>query len=375
MRTRKPRILVIARGHLGDMVGALPALRDLRAGYPGAHISVVANEYARGVLEGCPFVDEVIYGFGYAPRTRWKATALRLKLIGRILGRYDIALSLRMAPRWSPLLSLVSGAGTRVGYRQPGLAGRLLNHDLGPEKFPEPNRLTNVKVVRSLGLRASPAPARLDWISPADRQKADSLLIERGLRLGERFAVFQIASHWGCYEWRSDKWATVADHLALKHRLKVLVVGTGDDFELRKFAELSELSPVPITLQGKTTLPMLFHIVARASLVVAADSAMTQIAMAQGTPAIIMFGIEPKVRNGPLPEEAGRMEEIQHWEGPGLAPTPNPHCRFGQSHCHSEHCCENSSLQQIAPAEVCERADRILERVAPTAEELATTPT
>src|SRR5437899_3477452 len=67
----KPRILVVARGHLGDILGALPALRGLRQGFRDAHITVIANEYVRGALEQCPFVDEVIYGFTYRSRSRW----------------------------------------------------------------------------------------------------------------------------------------------------------------------------------------------------------------------------------------------------------------------------------------------------------------
>jgi ADP-heptose:LPS heptosyltransferase len=94
--------------------------------------------------------------------------------------------------------------------------------------------------------------------------------------------------------------------------------------------------------------------------VVASDSAITQVAIAQRVPSVILFGIEPEVRNGPLPNEAHLMETIQYWEGPGLAPQPNTHCLFGQSHCHTGHCRENSSFQRITPREVCDRVDRLL---------------
>jgi ADP-heptose:LPS heptosyltransferase len=107
---------------------------------------------------------------------------------------------------------------------------------------------------------------------------------------------------------------------------------------------------------------MLFHIISRASLVVAADSALTQVAIAQRVPSVILFGIEPQVRNGPLPEEARLMESVQYWEGPDRAPSPNPHCLFGQSHCHTINCRENSSFQRISADEVCRRADAILEK-------------
>ena len=362
-RSGKPRIMVIARGHLGDIVAALPALRDLRAGYPDGHITLVANEYVRGALEGCPFVDKLVYGFGYQPHSAAQAAVMRLELLARTAGRYDISVALRSSPPSSAILGLVSGARVRAGYRQPGLSGRLLTHDLGPEPRIQSNRLTNAAVVRSLGLETNPALPFLDWIPDAERGLANTLLAEREIAARTPYAVLQIAAHWGCYEWRTDKWAALADRLADRHGLKVLVIGTGEDFELRKFAELSRLSHAPISIQGLTTLPMLFHIISRSALVVAADSALTQVAIAQRVPSVILFGIEPQVRNGPLPEDADLMEAVQYWEGPGRAPTPNPHCLFGQSQCHTSNCRENSSFARITAEEVCERADLILGRV------------
>lgn len=361
-RPGTPRILVLARGHLGDIVSALPALRDLRAGYPDGHITVVANEYVRGALEGCSFVDEVIYGFGYRPRSAWQTASMRLKLIARTVARFDIVLCLRSSPRSGAVLGLLGGAATRVGYSQRGLAGRLFTHDLGPEPRIQSNRLTNLAVVRSLGLETSPALPGLDWVPEAERARADEVLAARGITTAVRFAVFQIAAHWGCYEWKTQKWGELADHLAGRHDLKVIVVGTSEDFERQKFTELSHWSQVPVSIQGLTNLPMLFHIISRSSLVVAADSALTQVAIAQRTPSVILFGIEPQVRNGPLREEAGLMESVQYWEGPDRAPAPNPHCLFGKSHCHTINCRENSSYQRISADEVCRRADAILEK-------------
>lgn len=342
-------------------MGALPAVRALRDAYPYAYIAIICNEYVQGALDDWPMVDQVIYGFGYGRRPAWKRIGFRLKLLAQIVCRYDIALSLRMAPRAAPLLSLVSGAQMRVGYHQPGLTGHLLTHDLGGQPHFRPNRVTNLDVVRAIGVSGSPDLPRLDWIRTADRNHAEQLLSSVGIEDGEPFAVFQISSHWGCYEWRSDKWAALAEHLTRLHGFKVVVVGAGEDFEMRKFEELAELTSVPISLQGMTTLPMLFHVVSRASLVVATDSALTQIAIAQRVPSVILFGIEPMMRNGPLPDEAKHlMDTIQHWDGPELARAPNPHCLFGQSHCHTQHCCENSSFERITAGEVCDRVDRIV---------------
>lgn len=346
---------------MGDVISALPALRDLRAGYPDARITLVANEYVRGALEGCPYVDEVVYGFAYRHRSWPAAAVMRLGLAARIAGRFDVFLALRSSPRSSAVLGLLSGAPTRVGYHQVGLAGRMLTHDLGRQPALQSNRLTNLAVVKALGLKAGPELPALDWVKRRDRDLADALLALRGVEIDQPFAVLQVASHWGCYEWRSDKWAEVVEHVSVHHGLKVVVVGTAEDFELRKFAEVAELTRRATSIQGLTTLPMLFHIVSRAAVVIAPDSALTQVAMAQRVPAAILFGIEPRVRNGPVPGETDSLvQSLQHWEGREQAPPPNPHCRFGESHCHTANCRENSSFRQIDAPEVCRRIDILL---------------
>lgn len=368
MESRPRRILVIARGHLGDLVGALPALRDLRRAYPAAHITAVTNEYVAGALDHCPFVDEVIYGFGYRRRAAWDRLVRGIKLGAAIVGRYDTAITLRMSPESAPLIMLVSGARTRIGFDKPGLAGRLLTHRIAQQPDRVSNRVVNLKPLEALGIATDPSYPVIGWLPDLVRSETSRLLADSGAAGGAGYAVFQLSSHWGCYEWRSEKWAALADHLIETHNLRIVVTGTGDDFELAKYQEVQRLARGPlIQLLGRTTLSQLFDVVGRARLVVAVDSALTQIALAQKVRSVMLFGIEPMVRNGPLPDEMHNLAEpIQHWEGSSaLAPAPNPHCRFGESHCHTTLCNENSSLRRITVEEVAQRADAILKAGAP----------
>jgi len=363
VESRPQRILVIARGHLGDLVGALPALRDLRQAYPDAHITAVTNEYVAGALDHCPFVDKVIYGFGYRRRGPWDRLVRAIKLGGAIVGRYDTAITLRMSPESAPLIMLVSGARTRIGFDKPGVPGRLLTHRIAQQPDRVSNRVVNLKPLEALGIATDPKYPAISWLPDTVRSETSRLLAQTGASRGAGYAVFQLSSHWGCYEWRSEKWAALADHLMQRRNLRIVVTGTGDDFELAKYREVQRLAKGHlIQLLGRTSLSQLFDLVGRARLVVAVDSALTQIALAQKVPAVMLFGIEPMVRNGPLPEEMHRLAEpIQHWEGSiALAPAPNPHCRFGESHCHTTFCKENSSLRRITVEEVAQRADALL---------------
>lgn len=351
---RHRRILVIARGHIGDLVQVTPALRALRQHYPDARIAVLVNEYAADVLEGCPYVDEVLAWFAYEERGRAKRLGDTARLFCRLVGRFDTVIGLRYSPRPWPALALAIGARTRVGFNQPRPFGRLLTHDAGRPPPELPNRLRNLLPLRLLGIDAEPGYEPLCWGAAPVRATTEQLLASVGVVPQEHpFAVLQASCNWGCNELRSDKWAAIADCLVIVHGMQAVFVGVDDDDELAKYEEIRALADRPhVSLHGRTTLPQLLEVVARSALVVATDSALTQVALAQGVPSVILFGIEPQLHNGPLASERHLMDVIQHWDGPDLAPDPNPHCRFYKSYCHSQHCRENSSLAQTTADEV-----------------------
>src|SRR3954467_13728337 len=55
----RPRILVIRRDNIGDLVCATPLFAALRRRYPRSHIAALVNSYNAGVLAGNPDVDAV----------------------------------------------------------------------------------------------------------------------------------------------------------------------------------------------------------------------------------------------------------------------------------------------------------------------------
>lgn len=359
---RRRRILVVARGHIGDLVQATPALRAIRAHHPDDEITVLANEYTRGLLEGSPDVDRLIYGFAYEERSRGKRLWDMITLWRRLLLRFDVVIALRFSPTPLPLLALAAGARVRSGFDQPGVFGRLLNRNAGPEPKDSNNRVTNLRSLAPLGIEGSAEYRPLSWTSDRAAASAQALLAAHDLA-GTPYAVLQVSCNWGCNQLDARKWAEVVDQLVTRFGIRSVVVGTNDHYELEQFEAIRELaSHPPVSLHGRTTLAELVEVVRHASLVVATDSALTQIALAEAVPSVVMFGIEPLHYNGPLPSEHGTIEVIQHWDGPELAPTPNPHCRFVGSYCHSEHCRENSSLAATSVNEIVASIDAVLRR-------------
>src|SRR5260370_35937191 len=54
------RILVVRLSSMGDVIHALPAVASLKHGFPQSHVSWVIRPRWLPLLEGNPFVDEVI---------------------------------------------------------------------------------------------------------------------------------------------------------------------------------------------------------------------------------------------------------------------------------------------------------------------------
>jgi heptosyltransferase-3 len=361
---KRSRVLVVVRGHIGDLIQATPSLRALRVGFPDAHIAVLVNEYSSGVLEGCPYINETIHGFAYEERSRLRRVWDIARLTRRLFGRFDVVIGLRFAPASTALLARAIGARTRVGFsgaaRRPGS----LTHDLGRQPRDVSNRIINLMPLRALDVEGDPAYEQLTWAGPDVGESVERMLASLGdVGDGQSYAALQISCNWGCNELHSSKWAEIIDRLAEDHGLRSIVVGTDDIYEKAKYGEVLQLAThPPLSLHGRTSLPELLEVVRRASLVIATDSALTQIALAQRVPSVIMFGIEPCVDNGPLEVDGDTMEVIQHWEGWDLAPSPNPNCRFVGSYCHSNHCRENSSLAATTVDEVLNRVARVLDR-------------
>ncbi len=54
------KILIIRTDRLGDVILSTPVIENLKFAYPDAHIAFMCRPYTREVLEGNPYLDEVI---------------------------------------------------------------------------------------------------------------------------------------------------------------------------------------------------------------------------------------------------------------------------------------------------------------------------
>lgn len=104
----KPKILIIRRDNIGDLVCTTPAIAALRKHYPNAEIAALVNSYNAEVLRGNPNLDHI---FVYQKlkhagsiANRFKAVNERLKLIAKLR-------------RWKPDVTILA----KASYERHGL--------------------------------------------------------------------------------------------------------------------------------------------------------------------------------------------------------------------------------------------------------------
>jgi ADP-heptose:LPS heptosyltransferase len=307
---------VVRLGAVGDVVRTLPAVSRLRAGYPGAHIAWLVEPAAASLLEGQPWVDEVLV----FPRPAL-ARALRARELGRLrreLGlflrglrsrRFDLVLDFHSLLR-SALLARLSGARRRVVYAPP--FSREGAHWLATDRVrlapPSVSRFErNAGLVDYLGVRAAPAPLPLAVDSRARAR------MEARLAPGR----VPVALHPGSSDATPYKrypvraFAEVARELASEDGLpSVVTFGPGrDDAALAR--AVVEASNGAARLAPETrSLADLAVLLASCRLAIGGDTGPLHMASLVGTPVVQLLGPTDPVENAPWPGTPSRTLRV-----------------------------------------------------------------
>ena len=299
------RILAVKLADFGDALLMTPALRALRAAYPGATIDALTTPGAADVYRHSGLVDEVLV----FDKARYDGPGgwLRAPLVPFVLGRRlrarrygAVALFHHLTTRAGAVkhagLVLASGAPARAGLARPGAArAAFLNRraaDLGYDARHEVEAA--LAVAAALG---APAKDRSLAFVPGARAEARATALLATLDAGGPWVALHPGS--GPYSparrWLPERFAEVADGLAASGA-RVVLVGTPADGT----ADVAAQARAPVLdLTGRTDLPTLAAVLARMDLFVGNDSGVTHLATAMGTPVVAVFGPSNAIAWGP----------------------------------------------------------------------------
>lgn len=279
------RILLVQLADIGDLVLTTPAIAALREARPQAQIELLASDHALPLVPSDLVDGKIPFFRGRASASRDFFSRRNMMLLPRLRAKPADAIvffhhfTFRAGVFKFWLLAKASGARRIIGLRNHNVG--FLTDFVDDEGFGARHQAQYwLDLVALLGAsdRARPATVRREAIH------FDNLTAS-----GKSTVVMHTGS--GGYSkarrWSAASFAMVANGLREQCGAEIVLVGQPED---NSDSVENLLVQKPINLAGKTTLPQLADVIARADLFIGADSGVMHIAAATSTPVLSIFG-------------------------------------------------------------------------------------
>lgn len=317
-------VLLVRLRSIGDTVLATPALYALKRFVPHARVDILLEDWVAPVLEGFPYVDNVI-------TLERKSTKARARVARQLRAtRYDVVYNLHGGTTGT-LLTRASGARFRVGLATYQYS-RLYTH-LAPSPLLLWQRERTHSVEQQLALLgwtgvpvSDRPPTQLAVVDHAAASIAKRL---RGAGWNEQspLALIHPAAAFATKQWATEKFARVAGYLSDRG---FAVVAITAPTEAQIAVALKQSVSAPLISFSDLSLPEVTALAARARVFVGNDSGIAHIAAAVGLPAVVVFGSSNIAHWGPWatrPAEVVREEmECQPCHGYYCEKFAQPEC-------------------------------------------------
>jgi ADP-heptose:LPS heptosyltransferase len=291
-------ILALRALGVGDLATAVPALRALRAAFPGHTLALAAPAWLTPLVDLVGGVDRVVPTDGLgAPGSATGDLPAQAAIAVNLHGRGPQSHRLLAATRPDRLWAF-----TNVD------AGHLD----GPSWTGEEHEVSRwCRLLDHHGVAADAGDLRLAVPLPPPIRAAATIVHPGAKSPGRR--------------WPGARFAAVARALAVAgHR--VVITGSAGERDLAVRVAAAAALPPDAVLAGRTGLGELAALVAHARLLVSGDTGIGHLATAYGTPSVVLFGPVPPRLWGPPPDRAYHRAI---WHGtrvdPGDSPDPGVH--------------------------------------------------
>lgn len=295
------RILLLRLERIGDLVMALPAIRDVRTLAPSARIDLVVGSWNASLARAVPSVDHV-----ETLDAKWLArereglslpTLLRTARTWRSRA-YDLAINFEPDIRSNLLMSAV-GAGRTAGWVSGG-GGPLL--DLSLQYDQRSHTSANARRLVAEAFGRPPAESARPLLAIPDSAAASAAARVRGAA-GRPLVGVHVSGGRAIKQWDPARFAEVASRIADARGAVIVATGGPGDRELVERFRTALAPRVVIDPSSDEDILASAALIARLDLLLTGDTGPMHLAYAVGTPVVAIFGPSDPVRyatTGPL---------------------------------------------------------------------------
>lgn len=281
------KILLTRIDRIGDVVLTTPVFRAVRECFPKAWIAAMVRSETREIVEGNPYIDEVmVYDKEGKEKSPFKTFLFGLGLRRK---KFDLVINFHPTHRvhW---VSFVAGIPVRIGYAKK--SGWLLTRKIEDQKKKglKSEASYNFDLLRLLGI---PEPEKMELFFPLrdkNREAFEDSARQAGLdSAAQPYVVLNPSASCPSKMWPAERFAKLGDALWDRYGLRSVLIGSERDKGVsEKAARLMRYTPADLT--GRLTLGMLGWCLRGARLLVSNDSGPVHIGVACETPVLSIFG-------------------------------------------------------------------------------------
>jgi ADP-heptose:LPS heptosyltransferase len=257
-------ILALRALGVGDLAASVPAIRGLRAAFPGEILALAAPARLTPLIDLIGGVDRIVPTDGLTPRAWPEPTPeIAINLHGR-------------GPESHRLLRTARPAKLHA------FANAEAEHFDGPAWNEDEHEVHRwCRLLRHYGVASDPTD--LSLAVPSAAVPAGVTIIHPGAKSPSR-------------RWPADRYAAVARHLrSAGHRVVITCSAAEREIAVR----VAVAAALPAGAVLSTGLRELAGLVARARLLISGDTGIAHLATAYGTPSVTLFGPMSPARWGP----------------------------------------------------------------------------
>lgn len=277
--------------HIGDLMLVTPALRTLRANYPAARLTLLADRKLRDLVEYNPHLDECLFIDKKGADDSFGALFRFIRRVRK--KRYDLVVNLHRNERASAIAAF-SGAARVVGYAKPGFS--LFFDEVLPNKKAVMHQIHSHFEVLTKACGVSRIDdGGLEMVIPPGMDDEAGRLWRENFPDGRKVVAFNIGASWPTKRWLSESFAACADALVSRGYGVAFLGGPTDEALVRDcVARMARRDSGAVRVfTGKVSLGVLAGLLRRSTLFLTTDSGPMHVGVAMNVPIVTMFGASP----------------------------------------------------------------------------------
>jgi len=281
------KILVCQLRQIGDVLLATPSIRLLKKAFPGAEIHILTEKKSAPVLEHNPDLARI-----------WAIDKKQLSHLGKELvfyfqvarQRFDLLVDFQQLPRcrWVTGLSMLFGTKVRLTYTPPWYNRMLFTHWSKPRDGYA--AMSKASVLEPLGITWSGEKPILNLL-PQEIEDAKKFLRDLGVSEDDTLITIDPSHRRETRRWPSEYFGELVK-MAAKARpdLKFLLLFGPGEREIAEQVFKSATTPACLLPPNMLSLREMAAMIACAGLHFGTCSAPRHIAVAVGTPSLVVLG-------------------------------------------------------------------------------------